>query len=164
MDVEFEHLKKYVDEDICKKLVKEAEKGTWLKDLTRDTQHYGWKYDYQTRTIKKLNEDIPDFINDLKLLLKYPDADQVIINKYVPGQGISLHRDANVFHDKVMTLSLGSGCMFKVGDSDIYLNPGDVVILHKPLFHAINPRKSDVVDGVKIPRKTRISITFRKVK
>lgn len=152
----------FIDEEYASCLLDEINKLPWLKDLSRDTQHYGYKYDYKTRKVTKLGE-LPNFLKDLKKKLHFNDCDQVIVNKYLPGQGIALHKDAAVFDNRIATVSLGSACMFKIGGEEIYLKPGDVVVMTKPIVHGIDQRIFDVIDGQRIPRGTRISITLRKV-
>ena len=50
---------------------------------------------------------ISKILYDDKLLRNYPN--QIIINKYIPGQGISAHRDHYpIFDNDIATLSLGS--------------------------------------------------------
>ncbi len=90
----------FISEDEELELIQNIDKQSWLTDLKRRVQHYGYKYDYKAR---KLTEDfkvgdIPDFIKPIsKRLLeqrcfnKLPD--QVIVNEYESGQGISSHID-----------------------------------------------------------------------
>ncbi|MFP3637118.1 hypothetical protein SB677_20390, partial [Bacillus sp. SIMBA_033] len=33
-------------------LLAEVDRGTWLTDLSRRVQHYGWKYDYKARMVE----------------------------------------------------------------------------------------------------------------
>lgn len=50
---------------------------------------------------------ISKILYDDRLLRNYPN--QIIINKYIPGQGISAHRDHYpIFDNDIATLSLGS--------------------------------------------------------
>lgn len=72
---------------------------TWLNDLKRRVQHYGWRYDYKARGI---TQDlrigaIPNWLaglcerlNTEGIFSRAPD--QVIINEYHPGQGISARK------------------------------------------------------------------------
>ena len=163
MNVDYKRFPEQITADEERDLLDKIEKLPWLDDLSRQVQHYGWKYDYKTRRVVKLDDPIPDFLLELKSKF-YPSADQIIINKYLPGQGISRHRDASVFHDLIMTLSLGSGAMFNVENEEIYLNPRDLFVMKKPVYHELKQRRSDVLDGVVIPRTTRISVTFRRVR
>lgn len=79
--------------------------GLWLDDLSRRVQHYGWRYDYKARAIIP---DIhicalPDWLNDFAkricdetgLFDRIPE--QVIVNEYLPGQGITMHTDHKGF-------------------------------------------------------------------
>ena len=100
--------------------------------------------------------------------------DQVIVNEYEPGQGISAHVDCiPCFGRLVASLSLGSGAVMQFQNlqtnqkEEIYLEEGSLVVLSGPAryewTHAIPARKSDVVEGFKIERHRRLSLTFRTV-
>jgi len=90
------------------------------------------------------------------------DKLQIIINEYVPGQGISKHiDDPKQFGEWIMCISLGSHVEMTFDDYDISLNPCSLVVMtgdsRYKYTHQIKSRKSD--KG--IPRTTRVSITFR---
>lgn len=100
--------------------------------------------------------------------------DQVIINEYLPGQGISNHIDCtSCFTDTIVSLSLGSSCIMdfiSVGTGKkipVLLEPRSIVILKDDAryqwTHSIAARKVDKIDGRLITRKRRISLTFRKI-
>ena len=102
-------------------LLAEIDKQPWLNDLKRRVQHYGYKYDYKAR---KVNHDmcigeLPEWLKKLGQKLQkdghMPEvADQVIVNEYPPGQGISKHIDCEpCFKDTIVSLSLGSGCIME---------------------------------------------------
>jgi hypothetical protein len=74
----------------------------WLNDLTRRVQHYGYKYDYKKRKINKddylgelpiwtqnLEKKIFTLIKDKNINLPYDKFDQLIVNEYKSGQGIT---------------------------------------------------------------------------
>ncbi len=102
-------------------------------------------------------------------------ADQVIVNEYLPGQGISSHIDCEpCFKDTIVSLSLGSGCVMnltKASDKTkkipIWLEPRSLVVLsgeaRSEWLHGIAARKWDEWNGQKHERKRRVSLTFRKV-
>ncbi len=102
-------------------------------------------------------------------------ADQVIINEYLPGQGISSHIDCDpCFEDTIISLSLGSGCVMnftnkfdKTKKIPVWLEPRSLVVLsgeaRHEWLHGIAARKTDAWDGQKRERQRRVSLTFRKV-
>ena len=86
MNVDYKRFSERITADEERDLISQIEQLPWLNDLTRQVQHYGWKYDYKTRQVMKLDDPIPEFLLELKSKW-YPNADQIIVNKYLPGQG-----------------------------------------------------------------------------
>jgi alkylated DNA repair dioxygenase AlkB len=153
---------------------------------TRQVQQYGFEYKYFQRSFDKTTniEKLPDFCDfvidkmlEHKLITHKPE--QCIINKYEPGQGISRHTDLEAFGDTVVSMSLGSPTIFEfllyAKDDDgncrldkkeeFFLKPGTLLIMRGDARykwqHAMPKRKSDIIRGTKVKRKTRISLTFR---
>ena len=153
----------------------------WLHDLKRRVQHYGFKYDYKAR---KVDRDmhigkLPEWLKRLSQKL-HKDchlpkmADQVIINEYKPGQGISSHIDCEpCFEDTIVSLSLGSGCVMNFTNKydktkiPVWLAPRSLIVLSDEArykwLHSIPARKSDEWAGHRYKRQRRVSLTFRKV-
>lgn len=162
-------------------LLSQIDHQPWLTDLKRRVQHYGYKYDYKARTVG--NDAylglLPDWCSSLSKKLHddgiFPSTpDQVIVNEYLPGQGISAHIDCvPCFADTIASLSLGSPCIMdftnpKTGEKkSLALEDRSLIILSGPARyewqHAIPARKSDIIDGIKTERTRRISLTFRNV-
>ena len=79
----------------------DAAGGEWRDDLSRRVQHYGWRYDYKARAITPDMHigALPDWLQQLaqrlhdetNLFDRVPE--QVIVNEYLPGQGIAMHTD-----------------------------------------------------------------------
>lgn len=100
--------------------------------------------------------------------------DQMLVNEYLPGQGISLHRDYQTFDDTVVSLSLLSTCIMdfvhaKDGRREsMLLQPRSLLVLsgesRQEWQHGIAARKNDIWQGRKLPRGRRLSVTFRSVK
>jgi hypothetical protein len=96
---------------------------------------------------------------------------QVIINKYEPGQGISKHTDAKDYGPIIGCYTIESGATMKFNkDKDsvsIYTKPNSLYIMsgdsRYKWTHEMTSTKSDNVDGKRVPRTRRISITFRHV-
>ncbi len=169
------YISNYISLEYQEKLLKLIDAQEWNLDLKRRTQHYGYKYDYTARSLDSsyyLGE-IPYWIDELCSKLHgdgifIAKPDQVIINEYIPGQGIASHIDCvPCFADTICSLSLASGCVMDLSWGDIKrcinLEPRSLLILKGDARytwkHGIAARKSD--NGVK--RQRRISLTFRKV-
>lgn len=149
----------------------------WNTSLKRRTQHYGYEYNYQAGAARHVGPPIPEWLGYLQnRVTAAADGfifDQVIVNEYIPGQGISAHIDAKgSFADTIVSLSLGSGCnfVFKRDDNikEFYVPRRTFMIMtgdaRYKWTHAIPSRKSDFVDGERRARQVRVSITWRKMK
>ena len=172
----------YIDEHQHDWLLAEIDKNRWLDDLKRRVQHYGFKYDYKARRVDMgmhLGE-LPEWLKRLSRKLHQDEhtpeiADQVIVNEYLRGQGISSHIDCEpCFEDTIVSLSLGSGCIMdftnksdKTKKVPVWLAPRSLVVLsgeaRHEWLHGIAARKWDEWDGQKHERQRRVSLTFRKV-
>ncbi len=176
-----QYIPNYISLEQEKSLITTIDNQVWLNDLKRRVQHYGYKYDYKAKKITdalKLGE-LPDWIkvycNKLhseKLVSQIPD--QVIINEYQAGQGITPHIDCvPCFGDTIASLSLGSACVMEFTHSktsekqSLLLEPKSLVILSGEARydwqHSIPQRKTDKYNGNIINRTRRISLTFRNV-
>ena len=178
----FGYIEDYINENEHDQLLYQIDKNQWLADLKRCVQHYGFKYDYKAR---KVNRDmrigqLPDWLQKLGRKL-YEDGhmpvepDQVIVNEYEPGQGISSHIDCEpCFANMIVSLSLGSACVMdftnkrdKTKKIPVWLAPRSIIVLKDEAryewLHGIAPRKSDQWEGQTYERQRRVSLTFRKV-
>ena len=97
--------------------------------------------------------------------------DQVIVNEYLPGQGISPHINCiSCFGNVICSLSLLSPCVMDFIEEEkisILLEPSSLLLLtgssRYNWKHGIAARKSDIYDSNKIIRQRRISVTFRTI-
>ena len=97
--------------------------------------------------------------------------DQMLVNEYLPGQGISSHRDYAPFGRTVVSLSLLSPCVmdFRHGQTgrkeSLLLERRSLVVLSDEARyeweHGIAARKRDVWQGMRFDRGRRLSVTFR---
>lgn len=176
------YIENYIAEFQHNWLLDQIDKQPWLDDLKRRVQHYGFKYDYKARKVKhdmRIGE-LPEWLKKLSQKLQKDGhmlevADQVIVNEYKPGQGISGHIDCEpCFRDTIASLSLGSGCVMDFTNKDdktqkipAWLAPRSLVVLSGEArykwLHGIAARKSDPWEGEKHERQRRVSLTFRKV-
>ena len=171
----------FISEDIAKDLLDAIDRNTWSNELKRRVQHYGYRYDYKSRAVTAgsylgpLPTWLDHFIAEILPSSVLPERpDQVIVNEYLPGQGISAHVDCiPCFGDTIASLSLASATTMVFtrpsGENEhLRLNPCSLLVLaadaRSKWRHAIPARKSDMVDGERKPRGRRISLTFRKVR
>ncbi len=174
-------IRDFLSEPAAERLLAAIDASTWRADLKRRVQHYGWRYDYRERRVT----------NDMRLgplpewLLPAAEAvgaltdfdrrpDQVIVNEYLPGQGISAHVDCEpCFGPAIASLSLGGRAEMafrhqKSGERrSLMLEPLMLLILSGEArydwTHEIPARKSDFVGGERQARSRRVSLTFRTV-
>jgi alkylated DNA repair dioxygenase AlkB len=176
-----QYIRDFVRPETHDQLLAEINKQPWLNDLKRQVQHYGYRYDYKSRSVDYSMRigDLPEWALELGrrlvetcLLPELPD--QVIVNEYEPGQGIKDHVDCEpCFTDTIASLSLGSKCIMNFTEKatkrliPILLEPRSLVVMTGPAryewTHGIPPRKSDEFHGRLFKRSRRVSVTFRKV-
>lgn len=171
----------YINESTEVALLEVIDSQPWINDLKRRVQHYGWRYDYKARNVTSDLRigALPDWLQHYAAGLKQvglfsKTPDQVIINEYQLGQGISTHIDCvPCFADTIASLSLGSPCVmdFTHGKTDekssLLLEPRSLMVMSGDARyvwqHAIAGRKTDRYNGQIMQRTRRISLTFRKV-
>lgn len=165
----------FITTDEEQSLIAKIDEQPWLNDLKRRVQHYGYQYDYKARAVTPSSYigPLPKWIDPVAQKLPFK-PDQAIVNEYLPGQGISSHVDCvPCFGDTIVSLSLGAPAIMqfihsKNGQAEqIYLKERSLIVLSGEARyewqHAIPARKSDVVNGFKIERNRRLSLTFRNV-
>ena len=155
-------------------LIKNIDDQPWNTSLKRRTQHYGYMYDYTSKSVAKRTDPIPewcDFVVErlctLGVLEQKPN--QMIINEYHPGQGIYPHvDDVNSFKNGIVSVSLGSSIVMDFIKNDnprekrmMTLTPRSALSMHDQARyqwrHGITARNKDG----QIPRTRRVSLTFR---
>ena len=145
---------------------------------SRKAKHYGYIYNYKSGKTTVKTDPIPLEFQQLIETLKENcgdekyDFNQIIVNNYDSGQGISAHTDVKEYGEIIGCYTLGSGATMRFTKGtqkyDLYVHPNSLYIMtgesRYNWKHEMPSRKSDMVDGVKIKRDRRISITFRCVK
>lgn len=177
----FDHIfRSFLSSEAQNALMQFIDAGIWSQELKRRVQHYGYKYDYSSRQLaKQIAAPIPIWARELikeiyeRTMVK-GGFDQVIVNEYEPGQGISAHIDhTKIFGKEVVTLSLGSPCVMEFSrpndgkTAEVLLMPDDLLALSGAARydwrHAIRGRMSDKWEGKLLRRSRRVSVTFRTV-
>jgi alkylated DNA repair dioxygenase AlkB len=172
-----QYVEAFIDEATQTALLQALDAAEWRDDLQRRVQHYGYRYDYKARQVERsmFVGKLPawaSLVGDSFVAKGWFAAapDQMIVNEYQPGQGISAHVDCvPCFGPAIASLSLLSPCVMEFISREtkevvpLVLAPRSLVVLTEDARyqwqHRIPPRKSD--DGVK--RGRRVSLTFRTV-
>ncbi|KAL6779512.1 hypothetical protein ACKKBG_A12590 [Auxenochlorella protothecoides x Auxenochlorella symbiontica] len=155
----------------------------WEYLAKRRVQHHGMRFEYATRHVEvgAAQSPLPPALHDfvaLRLAPRIPGSqalDQVTVNEYVAGVGLSPHVDTHsAFGDTLLSLSLAGPCVMvfrKEGRADVALAlpPRSLLVLQGEARHAwqhyIPHRKSDMVGGEVVLRaERRVSFTFRQVR
>jgi alkylated DNA repair dioxygenase AlkB len=164
------------------RLLEAIDEGHWSAVLKRRVQHHGYRYDYRARKVERemylgplpaWAQEITRELERLQVMTQPPD--QLIVNEYLPGQGIAPHIDCvPCFGATVAVLSLGSTCLMEFSQprtgehAALLLSPRSLLVLTDEARyrwrHAIRGRRSDVWQGARCPRSRRVSLTFRSVR
>lgn len=175
------YIPEFISESEHKTILSTIDNQPWITDLRRRVQHYGWRYNYKSRSI-----DYSMYLGELPMWAKslaqrlfefnyLPQIpDQIIVNEYQPGQGIANHVDCEpCFADSISSLSLGSNCVMELINLktkqkvELMLESRSLIIIsgesRYKWTHGIPARKSDIITNCKIERSRRVSMTFRNV-
>ncbi len=95
----------FIDPSMEEELINEIDAQIWVVDYNRRLQYYGYRnelespYDLVTFPVPfpPLIQKLSEKIVTRNILSSQPD--QVIINEYVPGEGIRPHKDRNYFEN-----------------------------------------------------------------
>ena len=155
------------------------EEGKWApvtdSDKSRRVQHYGYRYDYKRRTASEPTTVIPvEWTGLFGLFGLFGQGDavnQVIVNEYLPGQGISAHVDVLAYGSTIQCFTLGSGATMRfthveTGEKkDLYVAPRSLYTMSGEARyrwkHEMIGRKSDIVGDKRVLRGRRVSVTLR---
>lgn len=176
-----EYRSQYVDAGEHDALLAAIDAVPWAEDLKRRVQHYGYRYDYRRRSVdgSAALGPLPGWADRFAVRLLQDGItshkpDQLIVNEYLPGQGIAPHIDCEpCFGDTLCSLSLGAPCVMllthvETGRQEpILLEPCSLLILQGEARyawkHGIPARKADLHEGHAVKRGRRVSLTFRTV-
>jgi len=178
------YIDNYITKDYQDELFKTIDKNEWDCSLKRRVQQYGYKYSYKSSVsmwrsnIDNYLGELPEFLKELSIKLVNDNyfsvvPEQVIINEYLPGQGIANHIDCvPCFGDKIASISLGCDVVMdfknKKETKELVLRTGSLLLIEGDArykwTHGIRPNKIDIIDNQRIYRTRRISLTFRNIK
>ncbi len=157
------------------RLVAAIDRGVWNETWERRRQLYGGSYgrgDDSAMPIPEWGLDLVARMQGEGLTEK--PFNHMLINEYLPGQGIASHRDYEPFDRTVVSLSLLAPCVMDFRQvqggvqHSLLLEPRSLLILSDNARydwqHGIARRKNDRWHGSLIPRRRRLSVTFRRRK
>lgn len=164
-------------------LLAEIDSLAWSNELRRRVQHYGYKYDYTNKSVNtsmavgsmpKLCEALAARMFADGTFGKMPD--QLIVNEYLPGQGIAPHVDCvPCFEETIVSISLGdaytmdfSRMVMEDGESvkqthSLLLEVGSLVrIKGHARYGWRHGIAAKMTEGGRV-RQRRVSLTYRTV-
>ena len=151
--------------------------ASWLTELRRRVQHYGYRYDYAGDTAPAPATPFPAWVSvmadRMRAHFEGVAPVQCIVNEYRPGQTIGMHADHAQFGPVVASLSLAADwpMRFRLRGGQAYargaLSGDETAILpRRSLLVLSGPARHRWMHGIAQPDSapqtvTRISATFR---
>jgi alkylated DNA repair dioxygenase AlkB len=169
------YLRDYISKEHEMELTAAIDAEPWDTTWKRRRQSYGWSYGRGGETVRPIPSWGQALAERMHLdgIVDRP-FNQMLINEYLPAQGISLHCDYEPFDRTVVSLSLLSPCVmdFRCAKDErreaILLQPRSLLVLSDEARyqwqHGIAGRKKDRWQGNVILRGRRLSVTFRLTK
>jgi len=167
----FTYVPNYISEDEETTLLEHLTTQEWDTRLSRRTLHYGWRYPYSPFGKLEQTTAIPEWILPVQTRLESTFGttfDQLIVNEYLPGQGIAPHVDhMGFFDDTIAVISIGSDTVLHMTHKS---RPNVNVTVQRCSMYGMQDIAryvykhsiSRLTHDNMIPRKTRYSLTFRK--
>lgn len=167
----------YLDGDAQTRLLADVDAQPWQHAGGRSVQIYGYSYHHFRGGIYRLG-DLPAWALGVAARIEQDGlmpylADQMIVNAYEPGGGISAHVDLSAFDDTIAAISLGSTCVMQFAETAsgreeaVLVEPGSALVLSGEAryrwTHAIPARTSDLWQDRELVRGRRVSLTFRRM-
>jgi alkylated DNA repair dioxygenase AlkB len=165
------YLPEYITSQEELDLVAAIDGETWNTKWKRRRQPYGATYGKSDGAVKPMPVWVQFHVNRLLSQgISERQFNQMLVNEYLPGQGISLHRDYAPFGRTVASLSLLADCVMDLRrptddrHESILLERQSLLVLSDEARyeweHGIAPRKPDQLQGNVIRRARRLSVTF----
>jgi alkylated DNA repair dioxygenase AlkB len=165
----------WISADEERELLAAIDREPWKTEWERRRQIYGLSYG-SARSEPRALGPLPSWVVPIaERVVREGVLDaavaNVVVNEYLPGQGIGAHHDFPGFGPTVVAVSLGAACVLELIDPEsgrkelLDMAPRSLWILggdaRTRWMHAIAHRKTDLIDGVKRPRGRRVSVTMR---
>ena len=166
------YLPEYISHSEEQHFVAQIDAGAWDTSWQRRRQSFGETYGKRPA----VSRELPSWAIPLIERFQHDGLserlfDQLLINEYMPGQGIAPHCDYAPFDRTVASLSLLSACVmdFRQTATDrrhaLLLEPRSLLVLSDDArydwTHGIARRQTDCWHNIRFPRERRLSATFR---
>lgn len=176
------YIPRYITADEQNKLLDSIDQQSWGIDsveLQRRLQQHGYKYIYKDGFLvaSLYLGPLPNWANFIAQRLTQEGItttvpDQMTVNEYDPGQGLTGHIDCPVcFGDTIITLNLGSYCVMDFIHActqekrQLLLSPRSLLVLQEEARygweHSVAACKVDWYQGQEFMRTRRVAMTFR---
>ena len=168
-------LKNFITQDQETWLMDRIDAKIWNTGFARRRQFYGTRYGNAQEHADSMPSFLVSLGNHLAVQGIFTEPpNQVLINEYLPGQGIADHVDrTDLSGETVVSLSLLSDVVMDFKPLSSHLGPPRSLIL--PRFsllilqrtarhqwtHGIAKRLTDTIHGHPLSRHRRVSITYR---
>jgi alkylated DNA repair dioxygenase AlkB len=161
--------------------VKYLDEQTWEEDLKRRVLQFGYRFNHQSQNLELSRRVDPIPLTLQPIIQRLMEGnhfsqlpDQIIVNEYLPGQGIFPHIDkTHCFQDEVCTISFLSSIVMDFRhtktfqQAEVFLERRSLLCLKESAryewTHGIAQRIADNIMGREIARRRRISVTMRTV-
>ncbi|XP_059622612.1 alpha-ketoglutarate-dependent dioxygenase alkB homolog 6 [Phlebotomus argentipes] len=171
--------------------VASAPKPKWTQLLNRRLINYGGVPHKNGMIAEEMPRWLLTFVEKINNLgvLEDKKANHVLVNEYLPGQGIMPHTDGPLFHPVISTISCGSHTILRLQRSaggeeeqQILVEPRSLLLIKDEAYHdhlhSIDEYFEDKIDervtnlslcetthesGTVLTRSRRISLTIRHV-
>ncbi|KAF6211994.1 hypothetical protein GE061_012512 [Apolygus lucorum] len=148
-----------------------APKPKWVQLLNRRLQHWGGSPSKNGMIVEPIPSWLQNFMDRINKLYIFEDknvqTNHVLINEYLPGQGIMPHEDGPMFYPTIATINCGSSTVLRfekksseANEDDslslpktaqVFLERRSLVIVKGHLYtnylHSIEERNSDTIDS-----------------
>ena len=177
-------------EEFLLKCVDSAPSLKWTQLSNRRLQNWGGKPESKGMLAEPIPSWLESIMSEVSPMFTNVTPNHVLVNEYLPGQGIMPHEDGPLFHPVVTTVSLGSHTVL-----DFYSLPSDhsqsleeryiksILVDRKSLLVVKNSAYTHHMHGIKeistdeknpdtlmwispsstLPRTRRVSLTIRNV-
>jgi len=134
----------------------------------RRVKHFGWLYGYESWKIQP-GPPLPDFLAPVRrraaALIGLNDParlEEVLITEYQPGAGIGWHRDAPMFGDAVVGISLGGACRLRFRRGKVrQRESADLILGPRSAYVLAGAARTEWQHSIPAVASLRYSITFR---